>query len=84
MLLVLVLTVWICAHVSSSLDRDFEGDPDAIIVLAGGVDRSGEPHETVMRRLQQAASHQSLYVIRVRHSLAAISTYCLLLLSRQK
>ena len=72
MLLVLVLTVWICAHVSSSLDRDFEGDPDAIIVLAGGVDRSGEPHETVMRRLQQAESHYREQTARTGKSPAVI------------
>lgn len=30
-------------------------DVDAIIVLAGGVDASGRPHETVLRRLRAAA-----------------------------
>ena len=29
---------------------------DAIIVLAGGVSDQGQPHETVMRRLQEAAN----------------------------
>jgi len=49
--LLLVAFVWS----ASVRGAEGEGD-DAIIVLAGGVGDDGVPHQTVMRRLQRAAS----------------------------
>jgi hypothetical protein len=46
---------------------------DAILVLAGGVSNDGKPHETVMRRLREAAS---VYQSQIARSGAAPAVVC--------
>lgn len=59
--------------ISGSAPGDDATSFDAIIVLAGGVSDEGRPHETVMRRLREAAS---VYHAQVTRTGAAPSIIC--------
>ena len=71
-LLVLGLIGYV-ARPSESRSDLFSPSVDAILVLAGGVSNEGKPHETVMRRLREAAR---VYQSQIARSGAAPAVVC--------